>query len=170
MRGLPSCGKTTRARELVAKGGTHIEFDEYFYSQSGSEPKRYEWSSSKLGAARAWNMHRIEEAVRRRDALIVLDDDNALGRTTRFAVELAIEAGYRVEFAEPTSAWWRGIRSLLEDREANREALDQWAQKLALLSRGTHGLSSSTFRRRMARWRNDLSIDQILEFNQNQAV
>jgi len=162
MRGLPSCGKTTRAKELVQAGGTLIEFDAYFYTEVGEDPARYDWSTELLDQARTWNMQRIQTAVERRDALVVLDDNNALGRTTRFAAQLAHRAGYAIEFAEPNSPWWSSIRGLLADREKNREALQTWAQKLALLSRGTHRVSTGSFQRRMRAWRNDLSIEQLL--------
>jgi len=41
MRGLPSCGKTFKARQLAANGGLICETDEYFHTQIGDDPTKY---------------------------------------------------------------------------------------------------------------------------------
>ncbi len=163
MRGLPSCGKSTRAKELVADGGLVFEFDEYFYTQVGTDSKRYDWSRSRLDDAREWNVARICSALDRGDSPIVLDDDNGLGQTTRRCVKHAVQLGYQIEFREPTSPWWREIRELLRDKNTNREALASWANKLTGLSRGTHRVSYESFLRRIERWQDALSTEVIID-------
>ena len=162
LRGLPSAGKSTLARSLTRESGTWIEFDLYFHTEVGSDPDRYDWSNRLLPDARAWNIDRLRQAVDRREDPIVLDDDNGLGRTTGASVAYAVEHGYEVEFREPDTPWWRLVRQLLQNKDANAEALDRWAYKLAVLNRGTHRVSASSMRRRMDRWRDEITVEEIL--------
>ena len=82
MRGLPSCGKSTTAKTLVRSGGMLVEFDEYFYTQVGDDPCRYDWCSDLLPDARRWNLARIKRAVDGDVSPIVVDSDNGINRTT----------------------------------------------------------------------------------------
>lgn len=163
MRGLPSCGKTTTARAIVAEeGGVLVEFDEFFYTEVGTDPARYDWSDRLLEKARAWNIERLFRALETDVSPIVLDDDNGYGITTRTCVTRAVELGYAVEFREPDSPWWGEIRSLLADKDANESALVEWAHKLTVLSRGTHRVPFATFLRRMERWQDEIRVEDIL--------
>jgi len=163
MRGLPSCGKTTRAKELAANGGLAFEFDEYFYTQIGEDHTHYDWSKDLLADARQWNVARITAALDQGISPIVIDDDNGLGKTTLSCVRHALKCGYQIEFREPQSPWWREIRQLLRDKQTNREALENWADKLTGLSRSTHRVPYESFLRRMEHWQDDLNVERIIE-------
>lgn len=158
LRGLPSSGKSTRARELVAEAGVVFEFDEYFTTRQG-----FEWSSAHLDDAREWHVERVQSALEQGLSPIVLDDDNGLGRTTRRCVRLALAQGYRIEFREPSSPWWQEIRRLLADKHANRANLERWAAKLAGLNRSTHRVSAASILRRMQRWQTSLTVEALVE-------
>ena len=162
MRGLPSCGKTTAAKRIVEQGGEAFEFDEYFYTQVGSDPRRYDWSRSKLPEARTWNIQRVRDALDRGVSPVVFDDDNRTGYTTHACVTHALARGYEIDFREPDSPWWPTIRALLDDAKANASELQRWAEKLAVLSRGTHQVPVESFLRRMKRWRPELTVEDIL--------
>lgn len=162
MRGLPSCGKSTTARAIVAEeGGEVVEFDRYFYTHVGTDSDTYDWSPRLLPRARARTIGLVAEALERRVNPIVLDDDNHLGRTTLVCTALALKAGYTVEFCEPRSPWWKGLRRLLEEPDANRDRLERWAHKLAHLSLSTHRVSVGSFLRRMERWDPHLSVETL---------
>ncbi len=161
MRGLPSCGKSFASRQLVIDGGIHIEFDEFFYTQAGDNPARYDWSAKLLPSARRWNYERIKRAIQNNASPIVVDSDNSPCATTGAYVTLALDHGYQINFKEPETPWWREIRRLLDDKKANREALRNWAQKLVLLSRGTHRVPLERFLHRIERWDN-LTVETIL--------
>lgn len=162
MRGLPSCGKSTTARRLVENGGVVLEFDEYFYLHVGSNPKRYDWDSHLLPAARRHFYGRIKDAVDAQTSRIVIDNDNTLHRSTAAYVSYADAQGYVVEFREPDSPWWRAIRELLDDKERHAADLRRWASKLALMSRATHRVPFDTFQRRIAQWQSDLTVADIV--------
>jgi len=162
MRGLPSCGKTTRAKELAGDAGVALEFDEYFYTQVGTDPSRYDWSRKRLSDAREWNVERATLALALGLSPVVLDDDNGLGQTTRRVVRAALEHGYVIEFQEPRTPWWREIRELLRDKRANKQALEIWASKLTGLSRATHRVPFESFLRRIERWQDELTVDAVI--------
>lgn len=162
MIGLPSCGKTHTSRRITEAGDVLIEFDEYFYTQRGTDPSRYDWSSAALDAARAWNLSRIQAALDSGRRVIV-DSDNSPHPYTRSYVSYALAKGYRVTFREPESPWWAEIRELLSDPERNVEKLRAWANKLTVLSRGTHRVPLSTFLRRMEKWNPQPSLEDLME-------
>ena len=54
---------------------------------------------------------------------------------------------------------------LLKYKESLDEKLfDAWAKKLAYSSRDTHRVPAKTIRDWMARWRHDLTIDDLLRY------
>jgi len=164
MRGLPACGKSHRARRLAGDQGIVLETDQYFYTQVGDDPDRYDYSDELLPKAREWNLARCREAIARELTPIVVDRGNGLNPETREYAVHAVEHGYRVELAEPDSPWWQELRVLLKYRPYVADQLfDTWAEKLAAATRDTHRVPASTIRRWMSRWRHDLSIADILD-------
>ena len=162
MRCLPACGKSYTARKLAADQGVVLETDEYFLTQVGQDPTKFDWSDALLPLAQRWNFERFQLALGQRRSPIVVNRGNGLNAATQRYARLAIEHGYRVELREPDSDWWREIRELLTDKSANQRALDQWASRLAELSRTTHRVPVTTIRSWMQAWRSDLTVEQIL--------
>ncbi len=163
VRGLPSCGKSHASRELARHGGVLIEFDEFFYTQVGRDRSRYDWSRRLLPQARQWNFERIRRAILVGATPIIVDSDNHPDPTTRRYVACAVRHGYQVRFREPDSPWWRQIRMLLQDKQANRVALAAWAAKLAAMSRGTHNVPLSNILWRIEHWDHALTVDHFLD-------
>jgi len=161
MRGLPSCGKSFTSQTLVGEDGIRIEFDEFFYTQVGNDLARYNWSKDLLNKARTWNLGRINKAVDAHWPRIVVDSDNNNCDYTRQYVGYAMDRGYRIEFAEPTSQWWQSIRKLLADKIANALALQDWAQKLTVMSKKTHRVPLADFQHRISKWEN-LDVDRLM--------
>ena len=164
MRGLPSSGKSYTARKLAGSGGLVLETDQYFHTQVGADPSRYDYSEARLPAARRWNFERFQTAVAQAISPIVVDRGNGLNRETQEYARYAVDHGYRVELKEPESAWWQELRELLKDPHVSGEILDQWAERLAAQSRSTHRVPAATIRRWMVGWRHDLTVDGILNF------
>lgn len=163
MRGLPSCGKSTLARELAGTTGVICETDEFFYTQIGESPDSYDYSAVRLDDARAWNLERFQIALRDRLAPIVVDRGNGLNPETQEYVVLAQQQGYEVELREPDSPWWRELRVLLKyKRYVAPELFDRWAEALAERSQDTHRVPVETIRRWMGAWRAELTVDDIL--------
>lgn len=165
MRGLPACGKSHLARRLAGTTGVVLETDEYFYTQVGEDPARYDYSDDLLPAAREWNLSRFRDAVARGVSPIVVDRGNGLNPETRAYASLAIEHGYLVELAEPDSPWWQELRVLLKYKQhVAGELFDLWAKKLSDTTRHTHRVPAATIRHWMNRWRHDLTIEDILNY------
>lgn len=164
MRGLPSCGKSTTAKKLAGDSGVACETDDYFYSQVGDDPNRYDYRPDLLAAARRWNFERFRRAVDDGVSPVVVDRGNSLCPETQAYARHAVGRGYRVELREPESEWWREIRGLLADKRRNGPALERWAERLAGMSRAGHRVPVATIWGWMARWRPGLTVEDILNY------
>ena len=56
MRGLPCCGKSYTAQRLRGESGCICETDQFFYTQVGDDPQRYDYDEALLPDAREWNL------------------------------------------------------------------------------------------------------------------
>ncbi len=162
MRGLPGCGKSYTARQIAGDDGIVLETDQFFYSEVGDDPERYDYSEANLADARQWNFARFQKAVADRITPIVVDRGNGLNLETQRYARFAVDNGYRVELKEPESEWWQEIRVLLKYKNVTREILYQWADRLAESTRQTHRVPSSTIRHWMDNWRHDVTVEKIL--------
>lgn len=163
MRGLPSCGKSTRARELAGTSGIICETDEFFYTECGDDPGQYDYDKDRLDEARQWNLDRFRAALESGVSPIIVDRGNGLNAETRAYAVLASERSYRVELCEPQSPWWQELKVLLKYRDFVRpELLDHFAEALAQKNKSTHRTPAKTIRRWMKSWRVDLTIEDIL--------
>jgi hypothetical protein len=165
MRGLPACGKSHKARHLAGTDGIVLETDNYFYTQVGDDPEKYDYSEKLMPAAREWNLSRFREAVSREISPIVIDRGNGLNLETRKYGVHAVEHGYHVELAEPDSTWWQDLRVLLKYKDyVDDKLFDAWAKRLADATRDTYRVPTSTIRHWMCRWRHDLTVEDILRY------
>jgi hypothetical protein len=164
MRGLPSSGKSHTAKQLAGKTGIVCETDEYFYTHLGNDPKRYDYRSGLLEEARRWNFERFKEAIGTGITPIVVDRGNGLNLSTQIYARYAVDNGYDVELKEPESEWWQELRVLLKYKQVTRPLLLQWAEILARMSRSTHRVPAAVIRRRMGRWKFDLTVNDILNY------
>ncbi|NQV31231.1 MAG: AAA family ATPase [Phycisphaeraceae bacterium] len=162
MRGLPSCGKSYTAQKLCAESGVICETDEYFYTQVGSDPKRYDYHNDLLPEARRWNLERFKRAVDGGISPVVVDRGNGRNQESEDYARYAVNRGYQVDLKEPDSDWWQEIRVLLKYKEVTREILYQWADRLAEMSRSNHRVPASTIRNWMDHWKYDLTVEDIL--------
>lgn len=162
MRGLPGCGKSTTARNLAGNHGIVCETDDHFYSQVGIDPKRYDYDSTLLPDARAWNLRSFQEALQNRNTPVVVDRGNGLNLETQAYVLLADKHGYRVELREPDSPWWQELRVLLRYREFVAEELfEQWAAALSVQTRNGHRVPAAVILEWMLAWKAELTVDEI---------
>ena len=164
MRGLPACGKTHTARKLAGDTGIVLETDEFFYTQVGTDYTTYDFSEDLLPAARRWVVERFQVAISRDVSPIVIDRGNGLNRESQVFARYALDHNYRAELREPESEWWQEIRVLLKYKEFTQPILDQWADRLAEISRGSHRVPAETIRSWMTSWRHDLTVEEILAY------
>jgi predicted kinase len=164
MRGLPSCGKSFKARQLAANGGLICETDEYFHTQIGDDPTKYNYRRDLQQAACDWNFDRFCHAVDEGTSPIIVDRGNSRSLESQRYVRYAANRGYRVEIVEPDSPWWQEIRVLLKYKRLTKPALYEWADRLSDMSRETHRVPASTIRGWMDSWKWDLTVQEILEY------
>lgn len=164
MRGLPSSGKSHTARALAGDDGVICETDSYFHTEIGDDPERYDYDPALLEKAREWNLGRFREALEQGRSPVIVDRGNGLSAGTQLYAQMAVEFGYAVELQEPDSPWWQEIRVLLKYPKHTGPILDMWAGRLAELNQKTHRTSPAEIRRRMQRWKNDLSVEEILRY------
>jgi hypothetical protein len=165
MRGLPSCGKSYTAKKLAGDSGVVFETDEYFFTQVGSDPTRFDYRDELMEAARRWNFERFMRAVQAGISPIVVDRGNSRSIESQTYARYAIDRGYTVELKEPESEWWQEIRVLLKYKNVTREILYRWADRLAVMNRSTHRVPASTIRRWMDAWKYGLTVEHILNFH-----
>lgn len=164
MRGLPSCGKSYTAKRLAGEAGVVCETDEYFHTQVGEDPTKYDYRKERMEEARRWNFARFTKAVDAGITPVVVDRGNSLSVGSQIYARYAVEHGYVVELKEPESPWWQELRVLLKYKQYTRPVLYAWADRLVAMSRANHRVSVSTIRRRMDRWKSDLTVEDILAF------
>ena len=164
MRGLPSCGKSYTARRLAGRIGVVCETDEYFYTQVGEDPTRYDYRKELMKEARLWNFNRFKGAVRDGISPIVVDRGNSLSMESQKYARYAVDCGYAVELKEPESEWWQEIRVLLKHKQYTKPVLERWAVRLAEMSRSTHRVPVSTIQNWMNKWKYDLTVEDILNY------
>jgi hypothetical protein len=164
MRGLPSSGKSHTARRLAGQTGIVCETDAYFYTHPGDDPARYDYRPELLEEARRWNFERFKEAVGHGITPIVVDRGNGLNLSTQIYARHAVDHGYEVELKEPESEWWQELRVLLKYKPVTRPLLLKWAEILARMSRSSHRVPAAVIRRRMEKWKSDLTVNDILDY------
>ena len=165
MRGLPSCGKSHKARQLASAGGLICETDEYFHTQVGDDPTKYNYRRELQQTACDWNFDRFCRAVDEGVSPIIVDRGNSRSLESQRYSRYAVGRGYRVELVEPDSEWWQEIRVLLKYKRLTKPALYEWADKLSEMSRETHRVPATTIRDWMDGWKWDLTVEDILNFD-----
>ena len=165
MRGLPWCGKSTRAKELAGETGQIFSTDEYWYKVNFPDrPEEYSFNHHYLAAAHKWNQLRTQRRIDMGDPLLIVDNTNTTAK--EFCCEYVRYAhfqDYKSRIEAPTSPWWLEIRELLKHKKQNKKALKEWAVKIAEGSKETHSVPFFAIERMMWRWECDLVPEQVIQ-------
>ena len=167
MRGVYSCGKSTRAKEIAGSTGKVLAVDAYFETPTENGGIDYKFRRYELDKARRHVYRELKRAMRSGIHPIVIDRDNAPSSYTKKLVEKVIKSGYTPKLAEPQSDLWKNLRSMLENRKnIDAQYFAGFAQKLSNLSQETHRVSSEKILKCMMNWPVHLTIDDFLNFNE----
>lgn len=154
MRGLPSCGKSYRAKELAGKDGMILSTDEYWYKVNQPElPETYSYDPKLASVAHAWNQERAAKAMADGHPLIIIDNTNVNLR--QFCCGYLIAAnnsGYSFSIEEPTSQWWVNNRDLFRDKWKNRWEIFKLVKNLYLINEDTHKVPFQAFMYMVENW------------------
>lgn len=163
MRGLPWCGKSTRAKELAGEEGLIFSTDEYFYKHvKPDSPDEYNFNPHFLGKAHEWNQLRAQDAMWNGKPLVIIDNTNTVASEAKPYVIAGTAADYEIVVEEPICPRWLEIHELLLDKKGNKKALKEWAVKLEDGSKETHNVPAFAIEKMMWRWHNNLTVPQIL--------
>ena len=95
LRSPSGSGKSFLAKEL-GKGGVVFSSDDFWYRDG-----KYQFDITKLGAAHKWNYERSKKAMEQGISPIVIDNTNTTKKECKVYLELGLEHGYNVKYAEP---------------------------------------------------------------------
>lgn len=164
MRGLPWCGKSTRAKEIAGDEGLIFSTDEYWYKVHKPEkPDVYSFNPRFLEDAHNWNRLRAERAMWNESPLVIIDNTNTTPKEPLPYVIAGIAVDYEIVIEEPTCPRWLEIRKLLLDKKANKQELKDWAYKLEEGSAENHNVPAFAIERMMRRWHNNMTVQDILD-------
>lgn len=160
-------GKSHKAQQLAGPDGVVLETEQSLYTEVEFDQRSDDYDSALLPAARQWNVVRFCRAVEEGDSPIVVDRGNGLNAETKRYTARASADGYVVELVEPDSSWWFELRVLLKCREyVDNRLFNAWAVQLSDAAKETHRVLVATIRYWMSRWRHDLTVEEILAFEE----
>jgi tRNA uridine 5-carbamoylmethylation protein Kti12 len=170
LRGLPWCGKSYLAKQLLAEykargvEGVIHSTDEYFYKiRHPHEPEKYSYHPHFIVDAHRWNQQRSFRLIEMGHPLIIIDNTNTLPREAKPYVEYALPQDYVVRIEEPTSDRWKEISLLLYRKNDNEQKLKDWSYVLEQGSKETHSVPAWAIQRMMWRWHNNMTVQDVLD-------
>ena len=160
LRGLPSSGKSTRAKELAGSDGQIFSTDEFFYVVEESfAPNKYSFNSSRLGEAHRWNKERAMKAMDEGVEVVIIDNTNVKKSEPQPYIDYGLSKGYEVSIEEPNSPHWVEMRETLRSKDAS--GIKKWSMFLAKLSKETHNVPQEAIERMMNKWQ-EFSINDFV--------
>ena len=97
LQGISGAGKSTLARELERKYNVKALGSDDFFMKDG----KYIFEPDRLQEAHTWNRDRVEEAMKRGDRVVIVDNTNTQAWEMKPYVKLAYTYGYDTEIKEP---------------------------------------------------------------------
>lgn len=161
MRGVPSTGKSYRAKELSGNNPSVIFSADNFF---GSTPEEYKanWSVEKLMTAHNWCKKNVRMAMQRQQKLVIVDNTNTQIREMMPYFDMAVQYQYRVEVEEPTSPWWvNDIEPYLLNKELNRKHLEKQCVLLCEKNQESHGVPLESMKKMLFRYQPRVTFNDL---------
>lgn len=161
MRGLPSSGKSTRAKELSGGDDTIVcSADDYFGETNEEYVKN--WCIEQLGNAHNWCRKNAKMLMQRQVPLVIVDNTNTVFREMMPYFDMAVQYQYNVRVEEPTSPWWvEQIAPFLAEKEKNRKHLEKMCQFLVAKNMETHQVPLASMLKMMFRYAANVTFDDL---------
>jgi predicted kinase len=160
MRGLPSCGKSYRAKELAGDTGLIFSADNFF----GTTKEEYcaNWNVKKLHVAHSVCQRKVRESMQRQLPLVIVDNTNTRIAEMMPYFDMAVQYKYRVQVEEPTSPWWlNDIAPYLLDKKANLDKIEEAARFLTKKSEETHCVPYDSILKMLNRYQTQVTFDDL---------
>jgi predicted kinase len=145
-RGLPGSGKSYYAHELKAKHKDSCficSTDQYWERPDGV----YDFNWELLGQSHKWNQQRVQEILDTEidtewDSVVVVDNTNITFSEMKPYIKMALAAGFKIEFVEPSTAWKYDVEECFK--------------------RNTHGVPYATILKMNQRWEsNEVVMEKL---------
>lgn len=166
IQGPPTVGKTTFGRKRAEEeGGVCLSFDDFFYKiVNPDEPEVYNFDKRRLRSSTRWFWLQLKDLCDKGVTPIYIDQNNVLqSHTWRTAAFVMERYNYEVELIHPDSPHWQQIRPLLADKEtkeANAQAIKDWAAKLSMMTE--HNLTEEKMHERLLKWE-EYTLDDLID-------
>lgn len=161
MRGLPSSGKSTRAKELSAGDDSIICSADAWFGDTNEEYVK-NWCVEKLGTAHNWCRDQAKRLMQRQVPLVIIDNTNTVFREMMPYFDMAVQYQYRVRVEEPTSPWWvEKIAPYLSEKEKNRKHLEKMCEFLVAKNQETHQVPLASMLKMMFRYAPNITFDDL---------
>lgn len=160
MRGLPSSGKSYRAKELANnKLDIICSADDYF-----GEGQAYlkNWRADKLGLAHAFCKKKAKILMQKQSPFVVIDNTNTRIYEILPYFEMSLQYEYKFSIVEPTSPWWvEQIAPYLLDKEGNRKHLEKMCEFLWKKNQETHCVPLENIKKMLFRYHVNVTVDDL---------
>lgn len=152
MRGLPSSGKSTRAKELSKGDASIICSADDFFGETNEEYVK-NWCIEELGNAHKKCRKDAKMLMQRQVPLVIVDNTNTVFREMMPYFDMAVQYEYNVKIEEPTSPWWvEQIAPYLSDKRKNRQHLEKMCKFLTAKNAETHQVPLASMEKMMFRY------------------
>lgn len=157
MRGVPSSGKSTRAKEL-ANGNEDIIFsaDKFW-----GEDYVNNFDLTKIGLAHNFCQNNCRRAMQKQIPLVIVDNTNIKKREIIPYLKMAERYEYKLKIEEPTSEWWLNLRKLLNDKEGNKKEINKIIKFLFEKSKETHAVPIGVIERMIYSFDLNLTVESL---------
>ena len=167
MRGVPSSGKSTRAKELAGDDVSAICSSDNFFGKT-IEEYNSNWCSERLYEAHCKCFEEIENRLQNELSLAIVDNTNVKIKKMKPYADLAIKYQYELRIEEPTSPWWiNDIAPYLGNKEKNRKHLEKMCLFLWEKNQLTHKVPLETIKKFMFRYAPNVTIEQLFNAENN---
>jgi predicted kinase len=161
LRGVPSSGKSYRAKELSQGNEEIICSADHFFGKTADEYVS-NWSIEKLGLAHKTCQKKCRMKMQRQVPLVIVDNTNTMVREMMPYFEMAFQYQYKFRIEEPTSPWWvNEIAPLLLDKEGNEFLIKKAAKFLWEKNQESHKVPLESIEKMLFRYHTNVTPEQL---------
>lgn len=163
MRGIPSCGKTTRAKELANNNDDIIFSADKFWGENYVE----NFDIKKISQAHNWCRDQLKRSMQKQLSLLIVDNTNIKIRDIMPYIDMAKKYEYRVRIEEPISPWWNEIKIVLKNKEKNKKEISEFVNLLFEKSKSTHCVPRKVIEKMTNQYVLDISLERLIFRDEN---
>lgn len=159
IRGVPASGKSFRALELSSNNPEIIFSADKFF---GSTKEEYikNWCVEKLYPAHKWCKDNARNAMQLQLPLVIIDNTNIKISEIIPYFSYALKYGYKFQIEEPKSPWWLEIVQYLNNKQKNKEKIEESAK--LLFEKNQHGVPYEAILKMLNKYQVNITFEQLV--------